>query len=91
MESLSSAMKNQLSFNKMIETQVSQLVASLPPNEIGRIPGQPENSPCEKIKAVTTRGGKSTRDLPYPTNAAEKNKEVQAEESEDEEKTEENP
>jgi hypothetical protein len=76
MESFSYAMKKQLSFNKMIETQVAQLAASLPSNETWRIPRQPKNSPCEQIKVVTTRRGKTTRDPPYPTNAAGKNKEV---------------
>jgi hypothetical protein len=35
-------MKNQLSFNKMIETQLAQLAAPLPSSESGGIPGQPE-------------------------------------------------
>jgi hypothetical protein len=43
-ESFSSAMKNQLSFNKMIETQLAQLAASLPSSESGGIPGQPEST-----------------------------------------------
>jgi hypothetical protein len=34
-ESFTSAMKNQLSFNKMIETQLAQLAASLPSFESG--------------------------------------------------------
>jgi uncharacterized coiled-coil protein SlyX len=41
-ESFTSVMKNQLSFNKMIETQLAQLAASLPSSESGGIPGQPE-------------------------------------------------
>jgi hypothetical protein len=41
-ESFTSTMKNQLSFNKMIETQLAQLIASLPSSESGGIPGQPE-------------------------------------------------
>jgi hypothetical protein len=35
-------MKNQLSFNEMIETQLAQLATSLPSSESGGIPGQPE-------------------------------------------------
>jgi hypothetical protein len=35
-------MKNQLSFNKMIETQLAQLAASLPFSEVGGISGQPK-------------------------------------------------
>jgi hypothetical protein len=41
-ESFTSAMKNQLSLNKMIETQLAQLAAALPSSESGGIPGQPE-------------------------------------------------
>ena len=51
-ETLSSAIKNQLNFNKMIETQLAQIAAVVPFSE--------------KINAVTTRGGKSTHDPPHP-------------------------
>ena len=43
-ETLSSALKNQLSFNKMIEKQLAQVAAAFPFSK--------------KINAVTTRGGK---------------------------------
>ena len=66
-ETLSSAIKNQLSFNKMIETQLAQIAAVVPFSE--------------KINAVTTRGGKSTRDPPHP-NHAEKTARPQVEEEE---------
>ena len=45
LESLSSFAKNQLSFNKMIETQIAQIAAAIHVNNTGKIPGQPENSP----------------------------------------------
>ena len=45
LENLSSSMKNQLSFNKIIETQIAQMAAAIPVNHSGKIPGQPENSP----------------------------------------------
>jgi hypothetical protein len=49
----SSALKNQLSFNKMIETHLSQIVVLVPL--------------VENAKAVVTRGGgKTTHDPPYP-------------------------
>jgi hypothetical protein len=54
-ETLSSTLKNQLSFNKMIETQLAQVA----PTILG----------FEKVNVVTTRGGKSTRDPPNPNNA----------------------
>ena len=50
-ESLSSAVKNQLSFNKMIETQISQIAPAIPGNQSGKIPGQPENS-LENVNAA---------------------------------------
>jgi len=40
-DSFSSAMKNQLSFNKMLESQIAQLAAAIPSNEKGKILGQP--------------------------------------------------
>ena len=68
-ESLSSSIKNQLSFNKIIETKLAQIAAAIPINNEGKILGQPKNS-FEKVNAVTTRGGKSTRDPPNPNNKA---------------------
>ncbi|KAJ1257363.1 hypothetical protein BS78_K086200 [Paspalum vaginatum] len=54
METLNSAMKNQLSFNKMLETQIAQLATALPSPTPGKLPGQPETPPKEHINAVTT-------------------------------------
>ena len=45
LENLSSSMKNQLSFNKMIETQIAQIAAAILVNDSEKILGQPENSP----------------------------------------------
>jgi hypothetical protein len=53
-------MKNQLSFNKMIETQLAQLAASLPSSESGGIPGQPEPTQ-EHVSAISTGWGKPSR------------------------------
>jgi hypothetical protein len=82
-ESFTSAMKNQLSFNKMIETQLVQLAASLPSSESSGIPGKPEPT-RENLKSVTTRGGKTTRDPPHPNPAEKKQKEVITESEEEE-------
>jgi hypothetical protein len=41
---LKSTIKNQLSFNKMIETQLAQIDAAIPIDNNGKIPAQPENS-----------------------------------------------
>jgi hypothetical protein len=57
LDSFNSAMKNQLSFNKMLETQLAQLAAAVPSFEQGKIPGKPED-PIEGVKLVTTRFGK---------------------------------
>ena len=44
LESLSSSIKNQLNFNKIIKTQIAQIVAAIIVNHSGKIPGQPKNS-----------------------------------------------
>jgi hypothetical protein len=44
LETLSSSVKNQLNFNKMIDTQITQIAATIPANHSGKIPGQPKNS-----------------------------------------------
>ena len=51
-ETLSSSLKNQLSFNKMIKTQIAQIAAVIPINNTGQIPGQPENSPALDYAAI---------------------------------------
>ena len=56
MDSFSSAIKDQLSYNKKIESQLAQLTAAMP-----------FATNLEKVNAITTRGGKSTRDPPYST------------------------
>ena len=55
-ETLSSALKKQLSFNKMIEMQLAQIVAAVLAAESGKIPGQPE-SPIETTNMVSTGWG----------------------------------
>jgi hypothetical protein len=55
----------------MIETQITQIAAAIPSDNNGKILGQPINS-LQNIKAMTTRGGKSTRDPPNPNHAARK-------------------
>ena len=57
----------------MFETQLAQIVASIPAYDFGKIPGQPEVS-FENVDTVITRDGKSTRDLPYPNHAEEARK-----------------
>ena len=69
MESFSSAIKDQLSYNKKIESQLTQLTSALP-----------FATNLEKVNAITTRGGKSTCDPPYPTRTGKTPVVVQEEE-----------
>jgi hypothetical protein len=55
MDSFSSAIQEQIIFNKKIEVQLAQLASAMS-----------FATNLEKVKAITTRGGKSTRDPPYP-------------------------
>jgi len=74
MDSFSSAIQDQLNYNKKIKSQLAQLAAALP-----------FATNLEKVNAITTRGGKSTHDPPYPTRTGktpaavleEKNNEVE--------------
>jgi len=43
MDTFASAINNQHSFNKMLESQLGQLAAAIPPLEKGKIPGQLED------------------------------------------------
>ena len=43
MDSFAYAIKNQHSFNKMVESQIAQLAATVPSTDKGKIPGQPED------------------------------------------------
>ena len=72
MDSFSSSIKDQLSYNKKIESQIARLAAALP------FSTNPKNG-----NAITTRGGKSTRDPPYPTRTG-KTPAVQQEKKNDE-------
>ena len=71
-ETLSSALKNQLSFNKMIETQLAQVAAAIPTAESGKILGQPE-SPVETANMVSTRWGNLPRRAPCTNHAVRYN------------------
>jgi len=54
LENLSSSIKNQLSFNKMIETHIAQIADALPVSDSGKNPGQLETS-LKSIKMVSMR------------------------------------
>ena len=72
MDSFSSTIKDQLSYNKNIESQLAQLAVTLP-----------FATNLEKVNAITTRGAKSTRDPPYPTRIGKTPVVVQEEEKKD--------
>ena len=90
LEGLNSVIKNQLSFNKMIETQVAQLASSCPNVNLGKLLGQPEVPSKKNASAVTTRGGKTTQEPPFPKDAGKQRKTITAShtEVEDEEQEE---
>ena len=73
MDSFSAAIKDQLNYNKKIESQLAQLAATLP-----------FATNLEKVNAITTRGGKSTRDPPYPIRTGKIPAAVQEEEEKEE-------
>ena len=54
LDEFSSALKNQLSFNKMIETYLAQIAAAIPSYEKDRIPGNPEGT-METTNLITAR------------------------------------
>jgi hypothetical protein len=56
LDELSSVLKNQLSFNKMIETQLAQIDAAIPSYEKDRIPSKPEGT-IETANLVTAKYG----------------------------------
>ena len=72
LETLSSTLKNQLSFNKMIETKLAQIAAALPTVESGKISGQPE-TPVENVSMVFTGRGNSSRRPPRNNHAGRYN------------------
>src|SRR6185503_12143325 len=53
MDRFSTAIKNQLSFNKMLETQLAQVAAATPAAELGKISGQPEST-LESINVINS-------------------------------------
>ena len=52
MDSFTFAIKNQHSFNKMIESQIAQLAATVPSTDKGKIPGQLEDLGTTNLVAI---------------------------------------
>ena len=68
MDSFSTAIKNQLSFNKMLEIQLAQLAAATLAAELGKIPGQPEST-LESVNVVTSKWKKPSSRSPFTSYA----------------------
>jgi hypothetical protein len=64
LEGLNFSFENQLSLNKIFETQLAQITTTIPAYDFEKISGQPEIS-LKNFNAVITRDDKSTHDLPY--------------------------
>jgi hypothetical protein len=54
MDTFNSAIKNQHSFNKMLESQLAQLAAVIPPLEKGKILGQPKDLETANLVDIHT-------------------------------------
>ena len=68
MYGFSTAIKNQLSFNKMLETQLAQLAATTPAAELGKIPGQPKST-LESVNIINAMWEKSPHKAPFTSYA----------------------
>ena len=55
LEGFNSVIKNQLRFNELIATKVTQLASSCRNYNIGELPEQPRVKPKESVNAVTVR------------------------------------
>ena len=62
----------------MIETKVAQLASSCPNANTGKLPEQPEVPSKENVNAVTTHGGRSTQEPPFPQDAGTQRKAASA-------------
>jgi hypothetical protein len=78
LEGFNFVIKIQLSFNKMIETQVAQLASSCLNHNTGKLPKQPKVNLKETVNVVTTRIGKSMQEPPFPQDAGTRRKTVTA-------------
>src|SRR6185437_7508335 len=55
LDGFNSIIKHQLSFNKLIETKVTQLASSCLNHDTGKLSGQPEVTPKESVNTVVVR------------------------------------
>ena len=64
LDGCNSVIKNQLCFNKLIETNVTQLASSCLNHDTGKLSGQPEVTPKEVVSAVAVRARQSAQKPP---------------------------
>jgi len=64
LEGFNSVIKNRLSFNKLIETKVTQLASSCRNHNMGELPEQPGVNPKESVNAITVRARQSAQKPP---------------------------
>jgi hypothetical protein len=85
MNNFTVAVQNQLNFNKVLETRIAQLAATLPHQNGGDFPGQPSVPIKENVKASITRSGKTMAKPKVkskkmsPTDLAEEEEKAEAE------------
>jgi hypothetical protein len=85
MNNFTMAVQNQLNFNKVLETQIAQLVAALPHPNGGDFPGQPAVPIKENVKVVITQSKKTMSEPKVkskkmgPTNPVEEEEKADAE------------
>ena len=61
LEGFNYVIKNQLSFNELIETKVTQLASSYHNHNTGELPEQSEVNPKESVNAVTVQARQSAQ------------------------------
>ena len=61
LDGFNSVIKNQLSFNELIESKVTQLASSCRNHNMGELPEQSEVNPQESVNAVTVQARQSAQ------------------------------
>ena len=69
LDGFNSIIKHQLSFNKLIETKVTQLASSCLNHDMGKLSGQPEVTPKESVNVVVVRARQSAQKPHLPQDA----------------------
>ena len=78
LEGFISFIKNQLSFNELIESKVTQLASSCRNHNTWELPEQPEVNPKENVNAVIVRARQSAQRPHLPQDAGTRRKTVTA-------------